>query len=161
MKEFRVKEVCRSCSGTGLFSGMGEGPGVAVVCHTCNGTGCHEFTHSYEEFVERKERSGIKWVIETNPGIGIGENAFIKYKDFGGMSYDDWKNGRKFVQGMEMRNYTCPAWWYQSANYKLKPDWDECMSSLGGYISNCKFFKDKEKCWVRFDRERANQKEIK
>jgi len=30
---------CSSCHGTGLYSGMCEGPGVAVVCLTCDGLG--------------------------------------------------------------------------------------------------------------------------
>ena len=30
---------CESCKGTGLYVGMAEREGSAVVCHTCKGTG--------------------------------------------------------------------------------------------------------------------------
>ncbi|GAH55007.1 unnamed protein product, partial [marine sediment metagenome] len=30
---------CNDCKGTGLYTGMAEGDGFAVVCHACNGTG--------------------------------------------------------------------------------------------------------------------------
>jgi len=158
MKEFRVKEVCQSCKGTGLYSGMGESKDTAVVCRTCKGTGCNEYVHTYEDFTQRKDAQGIKRVYETNPGIKIGEGTLedgteIKLSDFGGMPFKEWEAGLPFKRGMEMRKFTCPSWWFQSANYKLKPGWDECYSSLGGYISNCKCFKDKDKCWERFDKE--------
>jgi len=32
-------EICKSCSGTGLYSGMGERTGYAVVCLYCKGRG--------------------------------------------------------------------------------------------------------------------------
>jgi len=48
---------CRSCEGTGLYSGMCEPKGVAVVCHTCNGSGCEKL--SYKPFIGRKPRTDI------------------------------------------------------------------------------------------------------
>jgi hypothetical protein len=50
-----------------------------------------------------------------------------------------------------MRNYTCPAWWYQSADYTKKPEWEECIAC--GSFSECKNFSNKEKCWEKFDAE--------
>lgn len=156
MKEFKVKEVCRSCGGTGLYQGMGEGKGAAVVCYKCKGTGCYEFIHTYEDFVVRKDSIGIERVYETNPGIGIGEGTLkngtqITLADFGGMPYKEWAFGLPFKRGMEMRKYSCPAWWYQCTNYDLKPHWKECLGI--GSFSNCKSFETKEKCWERFDAE--------
>lgn len=150
-KTFKVKEKCQSCNGTGIYNGMGERDGFGVVCHNCKGTGCHEFEHTYEEFTKREDAKGIKHVIKTNPGICVGTGNDYKFTDFGGMSYKDWNDGKSFPKGSEMRQFTCPAWWYQSTDYKLKPDWDIC--TFGGTFSGCKNFGNKEKCWQRFDKE--------
>lgn len=144
-------EECESCSGTGIYTGMAEHDGVGVICSNCKGTGCHHYKYEHIEFKEKKERKDITHVIECNPGIIIGEFNNLKLSDFGGMSYKDWVKGKPFIVGMEMRNFTCPCWWYQSANYTLKPDWNECI--WGEPFSECKYFKEKEKCWKRWDKE--------
>lgn len=150
-KTFKVKEKCQQCKGTGIYDGFGERDGCGVVCYNCKGTGCHKYEHTYEEFEEREVNSKIKHVLETNPGISVGSGNGYLLKDFGGMPYKEWLNGKPFVFGMEMRKFSCPAWWYQSANYDLKPNWKECR--LGGIFSNCNNFEQKHKCWERFDAE--------
>jgi len=152
MKKIEFDEKCPSCSGTGLYIGMGERDGAAVVCYTCDGTGKYHFIHEYDEFENRINNPKAKRVYETNPGICVGEGNNCKLEDFGGMPYSDWIKNKKFPNKSEMRKYTCPAWWYQSANYKLKPDWKECLAC--GSFSSCKHFGNKEKCWERFDSER-------
>lgn len=152
-KIIEFDERCQSCNGTGLYVGMGERDGAAVVCHTCGGTGCHKFKHEYEEFIQRTSRKGVKRVYEINPGICIGEGRGHKLKDFGGMPIKEWLSGSQFVAGMENRKFTCPCWWYQSADYKLKPQWQECDDSLGLSFSGCSHFSQKEKCWERWDKE--------
>ena len=146
IKRFEVKEKCQSCDGTGLYVGMAERDGAAVVCHTCRGTGCHTFMHEYGDFDKRIERWDVSRVFEINPGICI--NGSIT---FGGMLYKDWKRGKKFKPGMENRLYTCPAWWYQSADYSKKPDWKEC--EVCGLFSSCSSFWEKEKCWLKWDKQ--------
>ena len=150
-KVFKVKEKCQQCNGTGIYAGMAERDGCGVVCHHCKGTGCHEFEHTYEDFEKRETRKDLKHVLEANPGIMVGTGNGHKFSDFGGMSYEDWLSGCQFKRGMEMRKYTCPAWWYQSTNYDLKPNWDEC--GWGGSFSACKQFEQKQKCWEKFDLE--------
>jgi len=145
-KIIEFDEKCPSCNGTGLYVGMAERDGYAVICYTCKGTGKHHFTHTYEEFEKREEREDIRGVVQTNPGICLGGNY-----DFGGMSYQDWKEGKPFIIGMEMRLYTCPSWWYQSADYKKKPEWKEC--GWGGSFSDCKHFSTKSICWEKWDKE--------
>ena len=142
-------EICKSCSGTGIYKGFAELEKVGVICHTCKGTGCHHVRIEYEDFIKKIRRDDINSVVEVNPGIGISDDI----NEFGGMSYQDWWNEQPFKLGMENRKYTCPAWWYQSANYELKPSWDECIG-CGGF-SGCDSFKDKSKCWERFDREQS------
>lgn len=152
MREFKVKEKCKKCNGSGLYSGMGERDNSAVVCYNCKGTGCHEFVHEYEEFESRTSVKGkVDRVFEANPGICIGTGNGHSLEDFGGISYENWLDGDKFPKKSEMREFTCPAWWYQTADYDKKPDWKEC--NFGGTFSGCEHFCNKEKCWERFDKE--------
>ena len=151
-KEFKVREECPACDGTGLYIGMGEGEGAAIACHKCNGTGCREFIHNYTPFSRRKDTPiGVVRVFETNPGIGIGNgNGFI-LADFGGIPVKEWELGLPFPPKSEMREFTCPAWWYQSADNGRKPEWKECR--VGTMFCSCEMFKNKDKCWERFDNE--------
>jgi hypothetical protein len=144
-------EKCKSCNGTGLYVGMAERDGFAVVCSTCEGTGKHFQKIEYDDFEKRASRSNVVHVLEVNPGIGVGTGNGHKLTDFGGMPYKDWLKNGKFPPKSEMRKYVCPAWWYQSANYKLKPDWKECCGC--GSFSDCDHFSHKQKCWERFDKE--------
>ena len=92
-------------------------------------------------------------MYEINPGIVIGEGNGHRLEDFVEMSFEEWKKGKPFLPGMENREYTCPAWWYQNADHKKEPNWDECWESLGSTFSNCKHFSAKEKCRQRWDKE--------
>ena len=150
-KIFAVKQKCKSCDGTGIYKGMGERDGFGVVCHTCKGTGSHVFRHEYEGFDKRQIRTDVIRVVKTNPGITLGVNNDLHYNSFGGISYEDWINGGDFKPGTEMRNYVCPAWWYQSADYYKKPNWDKCIRY--GAFSGCRHFDNKHLCWDRFDEE--------
>lgn len=145
---------CPHCGGTGLYMGMAERNGAAVVCHQCKGTGCYHFVYEYKEFIRRKVHKEAQRVFQHNPGIAIGEKAdgSLKLEDFGGMHYQAWWDGKPFPAGSEMRSFTCPAWWYQSVNYKLKPDWNECAGP-GSSFSACEHFGSKGHCWARWDRE--------
>ena len=148
---------CKSCGGTGLYSGMGEAKDVGVVCHTCKGKGFYDETVRWKDFEGRLLRENTKWVIQTNPGISVGQNKErgIEFEDFGGMKYEDWWDNKDFPPKSEMRKYTCPAWWYQSADSDKKPKWDECLGC--GRFDNCDHFATKEKCWERFDKEQESQ----
>lgn len=152
---FEVKQKCQSCGGTGLYVGLAERDGAAVVCHSCKGTGCTTFRHEYEDFDRRAPLPPeVRRVYETNPGIVIGEGkGQFRLEDFGGMPVKEWEAGLPFPTGSENRKCTCPAWWYQTANYKLKPDWQECWGC--GMFSQCKMFPNKHRCWEKFDAERA------
>jgi hypothetical protein len=144
-------QTCPCCTGTGLFVGMAERDGAAVVCHDCNGTGCQHTKIGYDTFEGRRDRPGVRRVWAVNPGICIGTNlGQYHLDDFGGMLYRDWAAGQPFPPGSEMRKFTCPAWWYQSADYTRKPDWPECKL---GRFSDCSSYRDKAGCWQRWDRE--------
>ena len=152
-------EVCKSCSGTGLYIGMAERDGAAVVCSKCNGTGCFHYVHEYEEFVSRSEPTEpVKRVYQVNPGIVIGEGNYHKLEDFGGMPYEQWKDGDLFVPKTEDRKHTCPQWWYSSVDSKKMPNFDECIESLGKPYSACRFFPVRDVCWFSWDRKLGGEK---
>lgn len=154
MKTIEFDEECKSCNGTGVFIGMAERDGAAVVCHTCKGTGCFHFIHTYEEFEKKKHNPEASRVYQYNPGIMIGNREGVcSLPDFGGMSYLDWRKGKRFPKGSEMRKFSCPCWWYQGADYEKKPNWKECLSNLGRTFSQCAHFPNKEMCWERWDKE--------
>ena len=153
MKSFEVKETCQTCSGTGIYVGMGEGPGAGIVCSKCKGTGCFHFIHEYEEFQRRKERYDIERVYKCNPGIKIGKgNGYILH-DFGGIPYKEFISGFDFPEGTEDRKHVCPKWWAQCAGEK-GPDWDICSSNVGRHFSECRYFPNKNLCWNAWNEER-------
>lgn len=152
-KEIRIKHECGSCGGTGLYVGMAERDGAAVVCGRCKGKGWQESV--FQEFTGRKERKGVLRVFEANVGIVIGEGDGIKLSDFGGMPLADWISGKRFESGTENRAYACPRQWTQCAGGPM-PAWDKCYSCLGRTFKNCAHFDDKATCWAQWDHERAN-----
>jgi len=151
MNIIEFDEECKSCEGTGLYMGLAERNGAAIVCSDCEGTGRCHVKIEYETFTQRKKRTSAKRVYQTNPGIVIGEGKGLSLEDFGGMPLSDWEEGKPFPPKSENRKYTCPRWWYQSANYKKQPKWEECYSSMGTVFSKCKHFPDRESCWERWD----------
>jgi len=149
--KIELKQKCISCGGTGLYSGMGESEGCAVVCFTCKGTGCQDYIHEYEDFEGLVESTDIEWVYQVNPGIKVGRGDGYELKDFGGISYKAWRQDKPFTLGTENRKFTCPAWWYQSADYEKMPKWKECIG-IGSFFK-CSHFDNKALCWERFDKE--------
>ena len=147
---------CGSCKGTGLCVCFAENSGAAVVCHTCKGTGKVTLRTVWRDFEGRKQREGIKRVLACNPGVGIGEGECdgetFRLEYFGGLTVAEWEAGAVFGAGAEMRRFTCPAWWWQTQDYNLKPSWDECI--VCGSFSGCKHFPDKAECWDRWDADR-------
>jgi len=149
---------CEACGATGIYVGFAERDGFGVVCSRCEGSGKQEMKMTYTPFRARKRRKGMRRVLQINPGIGVGRGKEKEYAldAFGGMTYEMWWEGFEFLQGQEMRKFTCPAWWYQSADYKKKPDWDECGGMLGRSFSACEHFPHKNGCWDRFDQEQKD-----
>lgn len=151
-------EACKSCKSTGVYVGMAERDGAAVVCQTCRGTGRHHVILEYDDFDGRQWRPLVQRVYEVNPGICIGRGKDHEYslEDFGGMPYDAWRRNEPFPAKSENRRFTCPAWWYQSADYDRKPKWRECIGI--GSFSNCPHFPRKNQCWARWDGEQKPEK---
>lgn len=143
---------CESCQGTGVYAGMAERYGTAVVCYSCRGTGKVHRKITYRDFEGRRKIDSVKWVVLANPGFVIGYGS-----DFGGMAYDKWFAGVPFPRGSEMRKLTCPAWWFQTTDQDdKKPNWNTggmVCQSAGKAFTDCKHFHKKELCWARWDQE--------
>jgi len=139
---------------------MGELDGAGVVCNKCKGTGKSHIHVEWIDFRGQQIRDKIKRVFQTNPGIGVGEGGkggeTLKLEDFGGIPYNEWLKNPIFPPKSEMRNYVCPAWWYQLADYSKKPRWDWCRIG-GSSFTSCDHFKDKHECWERWDKEYGSQ----
>ena len=138
---------CRACAATGLYIGFAEREGAAVACRSCRGTGAEEI--AFTPFTERRRRANVTRVYPTNLGIVIAPRLG------GGISYREWETDASGLAapGTELREYTCPTWWYQFVDPSLKPDWAECGSAWGSGCTDCDSFKTKERCWERFDHE--------
>ncbi len=149
--EYRQR--CKACRGTGLFRGMGEMDGAAIVCHNCKGEGYEDIVHEYDDFVGLVDPpDGITQVYATNPGIVVNGQGAVP----GGVALDTWVSDPASVRepGNEMRKHTCPAWWYQGTDYDKKPHWTDGEQQCGwGSFSSCDFFAVKAGCWERWDRE--------
>lgn len=155
--KLEIDRECESCKGTGLYLGMAERDGSAVVCHTCKGEGHYEETIRWTEFKRLKGQKGVRRVFAAARGICIGEGTVegrkLRLEDFGGLDYDLWlalKNKTKFPEGTEMRQFTCPAWFWQTVDSDKKPDWKECQHF--GSFSKCPHFVIKNSCWEKYDR---------
>lgn len=144
-------EECDACSGTGLYVGMAERDGFAVVCSKCRGTG--RVKCSALLFTGRKDRLDVRVerVLEVNPGICVGRVPGGGMDSFGGIGIEAWKAGRGFPRGSEMREHVCPAWWFQCANYRLKPEYPGCIHA--GIFSKCIHFRTRAACWMQWDAE--------
>jgi hypothetical protein len=151
---------CKECNGTGLYVGLAERDGAAVVCHTCKGTGKGHIKITYEDFEGREKREDVERVFEVNCGIvvGKGKDGELALADFGGIPYEEWLSGGGFPAGSEMRRFVCPAWHAQST-MKEQPKQEReggwCLSDLGLRFSACRLFGCKHECWEKWDADGA------
>jgi hypothetical protein len=151
MEMHKIEIQCPSCRGTGLYSGIAEKDSCAVVCHTCNGTG--KTTYSYREFTGRKIKKGVERVFKKSCGYVHAPNdykadngAIIRYSE-GGCTYEEWLNG---AEPKPVKDLYCPYMWDNRGmgNEPL----ERCKKGRSGFgfISDCRFFADRAKCWEEF-----------
>jgi len=58
-----INAECGDCRATGLYSGVCEPKGTAVICVRCGGTGCEAL--SYTPFTVRRRRGGIQTISRS------------------------------------------------------------------------------------------------
>ncbi len=150
---------CPACKATGVYTGMGERDGAAVVCRKCNGTGKYHYSYSYECFVGRRLRDDVKRVYLSGYGFVVTSKK-IKFEGIGtidmnkeGVSYKEFLSGKT---PKHIEKLGCPMRADQSACHKIKGFVDKCEELNGGWILNlseCKYAKNKSECWKRFHEE--------
>jgi len=163
-KVIELYEVCGSCGGTGLYQGMAEKDGCAVICSTCDGTGAIHYKHEYIPFTKRKEQKGVRRVFKTSCGYGHcaedyqfpNRSDVIKFSE-AGCTYEEWKNG---VAPKPVKELYCPKLFMHqdlSEHPTLKKF---CDKEVGSYIPECyKGSKDKlKKCWEMWEKDEAKRK---
>ena len=150
---------CSSCEGTGLYQGMGERNGAAVICCNCDGTGKVQIKNSFKIFTEKRKKIGVKRVYVTGCGYCIGAEDVTEPKtgrvihfSQAGVAYRDWVNGEK---PLPIKDLHCP---YMHTNQNLQSKdvnglyKTRCRDALTySMISECKLFCDKEKCWEIYE----------
>ena len=145
---------CSECKGTGLYVGLAERNGAAVVCYRCQGKGYVDF--EYNEFFGRKKRDDVIRVYETGYGYVISatdatlekHGVDIKFSK-AGCTYEDWLSGSGDPSN-PIKELYCPFIWNNTGmgNEPLKRCKEGC--EYGRRISDCKFFNQKEECWKEY-----------
>lgn len=148
---------CTSCNGTGLYIGMAEKDGAAVICFKCKGSGQVNFT--YRPFTGRKQRDDVVRVFKGSFGFMhyasnvMQDDGFVLAFASAGCTYEEWLNG---VEPKPMKELYCPYLW---TDQHLQTDdvndlYRNCCSEglpAGNYIFNCKHFSKKQWCWATFE----------
>jgi hypothetical protein len=147
---------CPSCRGTGLYQGMAEGEGIAVVCYKCKGSGAYHYVFEYTPFKERKIKEGIKRVYKKGTGykMGLGMINFDRVGQIDmnkeGISYQEFLNGK---MPEHITKLECPMLADQGACHDIPGFVSKCNELNGGWISyipKCIHYSRKEECWKRF-----------
>jgi hypothetical protein len=79
---------CKACEGTGLYVGLAERKGAAVVCSSCDGTGAVEYNPP-TPFKQRRFRDNVTSVSQANSGKVLEPGV-----DLGAISYEDFLAGK-------------------------------------------------------------------
>lgn len=133
-----VEAECHSCKGTGLYVGMAERDGAAVVCYRCKGSGKEVVT--YTPFRGRLPATGVTRV-HVSRGYVVGAESS------GGLPLAEWTPGEP-VPADEA--YYCP-FLYTNQEWCAHPDpeYGGAPLSLGLRISECPFWSEKSECWAK------------
>lgn len=149
-KVFEVDIKCQSCNGTGLYVGMAERDGAAVICFTCKGTGKFHHKFTYEEFTERTKRSDVRRVFKTSCGYTqcpddvTNDGKLIEFSK-AGVPYEDWLTGG---QPLPLKTLYCPKMW-TSQQWDSETCKQHCI--CGTSINNCPNRDNMAKCWEEYE----------
>ena len=158
MKTIEMTIECKDCNGTGVYVGMAERDGAAVVCKTCGGTGAYLYKFNYNKFSGRKKREDVKRVYKSSCGYVIGTGV-INFEgtevdmDKEGVSYDEFLSGKT---PEHIESLVCPMSADQRACHSIKNFVDRCHDLNGGYLSlitSCKNQINRSGCWKLFKKE--------
>ncbi len=149
-KVFEVDIKCQSCNGTGLYVGMAERDGAAVVCYTCKGTGKYHHKFTYEEFSGRVKCDGVTRVYKTTCGfVHTPEDVEVDGKmiEFSkaGVSYGDWLTG---CAPLPVKTLYCPKMW-TGQRWDSEACKKHCL--VGCSINHCPNRKNMPECWEEYE----------
>ena len=149
-KVFEVDIKCQSCGGTGLYVGLDERDGAAVVCYTCKGTGKQHHKFTYEEFTERVVRDDVRRVFKTTCGYvhsadDVVADAETILFSTAGVSYERWLLGN---EPMPLKTLYCPKMWTHQ-----KWDSESCKKHCraGSSINHCPNKCNMAQCWEEYE----------
>lgn len=86
-----IKTKCKSCGGTGLYRGLVEGNGVAVVCWSCGGLGYREEEYQ-EPDLNLKVRQDTLVVVRDCFGYRFPSDDVVEF-GFPHVTYKEFLNG--------------------------------------------------------------------
>ncbi len=164
MKKIEMKIQCPACKGTGVYVGMAERDGAAVVCHKCKGTGEYNYIYEYEGFTGKKVKEGVKRVYKSGYGFVIAPTP-LNFKGIGLVDMSsEGVDYQEFVKGLlpeHTKKLACPMLANQGACHNISGFVDDCERLHGGLIigmslSKCNNQKNKLECWQRFNNARIN-----
>lgn len=145
---------CKACGGTGLYVGLAERDGTAVVCHTCKGTGESQVT--YRPFVERQPApKGVKRVH-----VAMGYVLSTKEpRCSGGVPLAEWTPGMAIPADEQLYCpylYTGQEWcaFTKTRSYTrqdgTRHSYESAPPQAGEMISDCPRWPEKAACWERY-----------
>jgi hypothetical protein len=134
---------CKACNATGLYVGMAERNGSAVVCTRCKGTG--KDTIEFVPFVGRKPNPKVTRVHVTRgyvlspliPGIG-------------GLPIEEWQPGAIIPADETLY---CPFLYTNQKYCARRDDKGNTPVGFGSNISSCRYWDHKATCWAKFHEE--------
>ena len=145
MNKIEWTQECDSCKGSGLYVGLGERDGLAVLCSRCMGQGYTENIVEYNAFAGRKNRDGITHVIYVNPGIVLTPELVDE-----AVPVQEWQQNGNTALHKAGRSFFCPASWAQRTGLIKSPNWPECVRP-GIKFTSCPHYETRAKCWESFD----------
>lgn len=136
---------CGACEGTGLYVGMAERDGTAVVCYRCHGTG-----QVLVEWIPFQGRQPVpRDVTRVHVARGYGLSSRHP-KCQGGLPVAEWAPGAH-VPADEL--LYCP-YLYTHQEWCAHPVRDGVRGSAplraGDVISACRYWSTKAECWAQF-----------
>lgn len=153
-----VDVYCTKCDGTGLYKGMAERDGAAVICVHCDGTGKEHIHLEYERFVSRKKRNNVNRVYKTAAGYGISDQDTINssgetiHFSKCGCTYEEWENGN---DPKPIKELHCPMMHFgqgtDDGNFvriNLCEKVNKCF--VGTYFPKCAET-NRESCWKKYE----------
>lgn len=157
-----IKIECSACKGTGLYVGMCEKDGAAVICYQCKGKGAVLFSYNEPPPGSRpRRRDDVVRVFDSTHGYVISANDVVTKEGVSfpfsqyGCTYEDWYDNGAVPKEM-VRLLRCPA----NNAVKDRQGYEFCIQGPGDYIPKCPLLCEKDKCWETYDRQLALEDEV-